>query len=459
MWWLFPLVSFLIVITALPVNDSNVSTALAVDNSNVSSAERKNLPESGVCAHYDKTKRVITITCDSTLSEVNRTIADDKILKRESKDGIWFLNSSLVVSKGATLTLNPNDVKWLKINSEGRSFGVRLWANESQEHLNERIPYFIQILGAINLQGVKVTSWDPLTNNYAIQNPEGTIPRPFLYIQEEADPSLITNSEIAYLGYKSPRKQGLNFYGGDNSTLNNNEIHNLFFGFFSNAVGNITLENNHVYANTKYGLDPHTGTHHMLIKNNRVHDNGHIGIICSLDCYNITIEGNTVFNNTNAGIMVSKNVQDSVVTNNTVYDENTGISVSESSSDKVHHNTISHNRNGIQVKLKSSDNQIHDNYISNSERCGIEVTNSSSNNRIISNSVLNSSTYGVCLSDGPSENIFTNNTISAASGIAVYAKNLNPFKNVFKYNDLLDVLRNPVRLTNSTLTFINNTIK
>ena len=82
-----------------------------------------------------------------------------------------------------------------------------------------------------------------------------------------------------------------------------------------------------------------------------------------------------------------------------------------------------------------------------------------SSNNIISNSVINSSNYGVCLSNGPYENSFSNNTISAASGIAVYANNLNPLKNVFKYNNLLDVLRNPVRLTNSTLTFINNTIK
>lgn len=410
-----------------------------------------------VCAQYDKEKRIITVTCNSTLSEVGRTVSDDSILKKESGDGIWFLNSSLVVSKGATLTINPGDTKWLKISSEGRSFGVRLWANESQEHLNERIPYFIQLLGGINLESVKVTSWDPIRNNYANQKPDGTIPRPFIYIHEGADPSLITNSEIAYLGYKSPRKQGLNFYGGDNSTLKNNEIHNLFFGFYSTAVGNITLENNHVHANAKYGLDPHTGTHDMLIKNNRVHDNGHIGIICSLDCTKIIIEGNTIFNNTNAGIMVSKNVQDSVVAHNTIYDENTGVSVSESSGNKVHHNTISDSKNGIQLKRNSSNNQVHDNSISNSERCGIEITDSSSSNMIISNAILNSSTYGVCLSDGSSENIFSNNTIIAASIYAVYAKNLDPFKNVFNYNNLVDVPSNPVRLTNSTLTFINNT--
>ena len=43
-----------------------------------------------------------------------------------------------------------------------------------------------------------------------------------------------------------------------------------------------------------YGLDPHTGTHDIVIRNNTVHDHGAMGIICSLDCYNVTIENNTV---------------------------------------------------------------------------------------------------------------------------------------------------------------------
>jgi poly(beta-D-mannuronate) C5 epimerase len=52
------------------------------------------------------------------------------------------------------------------------------------------------------------------------------------------------------------------------------------------------IEDNHVHDNTIYGLDPHTGTHDMIIRNNVVHNNGEEGIICSEDCYNITIEGN-----------------------------------------------------------------------------------------------------------------------------------------------------------------------
>jgi hypothetical protein len=42
-----------------------------------------------------------------------------------------------------------------------------------------------------------------------------------------------------------------------------------------------------VYHNANYGLDPHTGTHDMIIRRNIVHDNGAQGIISSLNCYNV----------------------------------------------------------------------------------------------------------------------------------------------------------------------------
>ena len=70
-----------------------------------------------ICAHYDKNKRVIFVICNSTLSELYETIADDHILRKETSDKIWFLNSSIFVSKGVVLTIKPDDVKWLKISS------------------------------------------------------------------------------------------------------------------------------------------------------------------------------------------------------------------------------------------------------------------------------------------------------------------------------------------------------
>jgi hypothetical protein len=66
----------------------------------------------------------------------------------------------------------------------------------------------------------------------------------------------ITNSELAYLGYKDPDdnqgRSGLLYYGGDGSIIKNNDIHHLGFGFYSSGVGNITLEDNLVTHNYMY---------------------------------------------------------------------------------------------------------------------------------------------------------------------------------------------------------------
>src|SRR6476620_9690486 len=63
-----------------------------------------------ICAHNDKNKRVIFVVCNSTLTELYEAIADDRILRKETSDKIWFLNSSIFVSKGVVLTIRPDDV-------------------------------------------------------------------------------------------------------------------------------------------------------------------------------------------------------------------------------------------------------------------------------------------------------------------------------------------------------------
>ena len=231
----------------------------------------------------------------------------------------------------------------------------------------------------------------------------------------------------------------------------------MYYGFYSERIGNITIENNTVHSDIKYGLDPHTLTHDMIIRNNTVHSNGHIGIICSLDCKNITIEGNTVYNNTKAGIMLSKNVQDSIVKDNEIQGENTGISVSESSKDEVHGNVIRNSTYGIQVKLNSLNNIIENNYIDYSDKCGVQVSDKSSSNIIISNSILNPAKSAICLFEGPTTNAIKNNTVDASGSYAVYARN-SPYKdNVVKENVFLNVTGTPIKMVNSTLTVINNT--
>ena len=302
------------------------------------------------------------------------TVSDDNVLKKESTDGIWFLNSSLVVMKNATLTINPNDAKWLKISSEGTSFGVRKLLAADQGS-NEPTSYAIQVFGSLDIRGVKVTSWDPGTNNYTKQRLDGAIPRPFIAIEDGSDSSHIADSEIAYMGYNSSRKQGLSFYGGDNSTMTGNRIHDLWYGFISVNVGHILIENNTVYDNYRYGIDPHMGSHDMVIRNNHIY-NSRIGLICSLGCSNVIFENNIIEKNNEVGLMFSRNTVNSIAKYNKVSASDTGISISGSHLNKVHGNDLLNNTVALAIKDNSSNNFSFNNNISAPRNCGILVVSS-----------------------------------------------------------------------------------
>lgn len=357
---------------------------------------------SSSCITYNASARVITVTCSSaTMTDIYNHIHDDSILNKQSADGVWLLSANLLVSKGAVLRIDSNDTTWLRISSDATGTGRSITT-----------PYSIDVHGSLKIDSVKLTSWNTLTNNYATSNgtrhdlgvgkSESTVPgapRPFITVEKDATgPTDITNSEIAYLGYEKGSftgsgTSGLNYYGGDGSVLKGNDIHNLYFGFYSSGVGRFVIENNQIHDNTIYGLDPHTGTHDTIIRNNVVHDNGQFGIICSLNCNNITIENNEVYHNsdknTGAGIMFSRNMVNSVARNNNIHDEPAAaISISASQNNQIYNNTISNSGDGINIK-NSSNNRIHDNTVINSAS-GINADrDSGSSNTIYNNQFVN----------------------------------------------------------------------
>jgi poly(beta-D-mannuronate) C5 epimerase len=370
---------------------------------------------SSSCINYDQSARLIIVTCTSAnLSDVYNELKDPSILDIQkqrhpdssfsSSNNVWLLNANLTISKGATLYINSTDTSWLKIISDGTT------------------AYSIDVHGSLKVDSVAITSWNPTTNYYAISNGTRTLqsdgyevhagsPRPFIKIEKDATGTTdITNSEIAYLGYEGgvgASVTGLTYLGGHGSTLQNNNLHDLYFGFYSSNVGNMIIEGNHIYNNSKYGLDPHTGTHDMIIRSNVVNDNGGIGIICSLDCYNITIEKNEVYRNVEPGIFFSRNMYNSVARNNNVHDEATAIFISQSHDNEIYNNTISNTTNAIYVKDNSSNNNIYQNTVISSTN-GINVKSAGSGNTVYSNAIINGSQTGKDITDRGSTN---NNTI------------------------------------------------
>ncbi len=356
---------------------------------------------SASCISYDASDMIISISCKgANLRDIHNQLNDPNILRMESEDGVWRLNAGIVVEEGATFYINSSALSWLKILSKKSEQGKQ----EGDEKAKTNI---IEVHGSLKIDSIRLTSWDASTNDY-IRNPgsrdlsenhvEIGTPRPHISIESDATGTTdITNSELAYLGYEggvgAGPDDGITYFGGDGSVIKNNNIHDLYFGFYSNGVGNITIENNAIHHNVHYGLDPHTGTHDMIIRNNRVYDNGGIGIICSLDCFNIIIENNKVYNNTKMGIMFSRNMYESIARNNVISHEDKGIVISESHDNQIYNNDISDSGRGIDLDKESIDNMIQGNVIRNipdpTDALHIEE-GAADKNTVHSNKIINS---------------------------------------------------------------------
>jgi mannuronan 5-epimerase len=255
----------------------------------------------------------------------------------------------------------------------------------------------------MNIDSVKVTSWNPQTNDYVeshgSRETSGKIvhvgaPRPYIRMERHGMGTLnITNSEIAYIGYEGgcgTGTSGIHYHlAGHGSVIRNNDIHHLYFGFYSVGVGGMVIENNRVHDMGHYGIDPHTGTHDTVYGNNGT------DIICSQDCYNILIEKNVVYNNTGSGIAFSRNMTNSIVRDNNIYDQSRAIHVSQSHNNEIYNNTVSNSKSAIILISNSSANNVYDNNIMNVKKPlridpGLDQVNTIYANRIDNNST---STY------------------------------------------------------------------
>jgi poly(beta-D-mannuronate) C5 epimerase len=318
------------------------------------------------CIDYQPVENTITIVCDASFLDVVDTVNDQSVLE-ELGDGEYLLNANLQIVDGVTFEMSSDvGLQYLKIAGTNG----------------------IIVHGRIQIDGIKITSWDASANDVVQQDINGSIGR--AYIQFAAsEGSEILNSEFAYLGYQEPGQRGFDLFGdggiSHDMEIRGSKFHHMWRGFYSTGAYNITIDGNEYHHNINYGVDPHSGTHNMNITNNWLHHNP-IGMICSNDCYNIMIEGNEIHHNTKAGIFFSRNMQDSIARNNHIYNSSTGIIVSESSDNQIYDNTIeAATSEGVllfnpiePVDGLTENNLIHNNTISDSSN-GINATRSHDN--------------------------------------------------------------------------------
>lgn len=302
------------------------------------------------CVSYNESIETIEIECDASLEDIDEGISDDHALRSDGNERI--LDANIVIKDGATLTMNGSG-DWLKITDDNG----------------------VIVDGELEIDGMKITSWDEGEDDVIEQDSDGSEERAFIQIRG-SEHVVITNSEFGYLGYNDPGSRGLDVFGPEPSSnieITGNEFHNMWMAFYSREASDIVIDGNEYHHNVKYALDPHTGTFDVQITNNHLHHNP-IGVICSLDCYDILIEGNEVNDNEDVGIFLSRNMHDSIVRDNMLYNETFGIVVAESPDNEIYDNGIEASNTGILLfnPEEPDDGETEDNLIRNNSITGAE---------------------------------------------------------------------------------------
>ncbi|MEX0650145.1 MAG: glycosyltransferase [Candidatus Andersenbacteria bacterium] len=315
-------------------------------------------------------------------------------LLQEIAPGEWILRVSLFLREGATLVIDGESVKWLKLKSEDENFA---WIRGYNSN--------------ILIQNTKITSWNENTNTFDLEYKKDG--RSYILAKYNGRMDVL-NSEIAYLGYgiedgwgETNRHAGgvygiswkiidgsFNKYIVTGNVINN-KFHHNYYGFYTYGVTGMIVRDNEAYENVQYGFDPHDDSNNMIIENNIARDNGNHGIIISKRCFNNIIRNNVSYDNRLHGIMMDRQSNNNIVEGNITYGHVDGIAIYDSHNNLIRNNEIRDNKRGIRANIGSSGNLFENNIITSSNR-GIYIYDDAHSN-IAFNNILTDNEIGVYL--------------------------------------------------------------
>ena len=353
---------------------------------------------SGVTAALDRTTNTIRVTGGTgiTLDRLSKAIGNPTAL-RELQPGEWLAGASIEIDKGASLTLSPPDVSWLKLRSVGPNYAT-----------------LKAFGGGLALTGVCVSSWDDTKQQVDTNTADG---RSFL-LARDGGQMTVDKSQLAYLGFGDTQSYGLSWRTeASGGHVADSDISHLYFGVYSFDVGGLSITNNNVHDSVLYGIDPHTGSHNLKIQNNVVHDNGKHGIILAEDCVDSDISGNVVYRNQHHGIVLYQHSdRNTIVNNETFQNASQGININESGNNVIQGNKVYDNgESGIGIAQTGQDNALRDNDVRGNKQDGVRIVSEATTTELRDNVIGQNDRYGIYVdTDGPftlaGNTIFANRT-------------------------------------------------
>ncbi len=417
---------------ALPAGqDFKLITALTTDSSGNSSAFSSSVSGTGpffTLAADDKGQTTIQVTGSAinvTLAAVQTGLgAGNAALLQNLGNGIWLLNANLFIGPGVTLDLSPQtDVNELRLRSQASVVGAGAAAVTAIDYAS--FVYLRTHSGVMNLNAIKVHSWDPQANTFDQDVSNG---RAYV-IAKYAAALNITNAEMSYLGSADGESYGVSWRDVNESAtpdqlrsrvtgdVIDSQFHHNYYGIYTYQASDMLFRGNQFRDNIRYGFDPHDFTHDVLVENNVAFNNGSHGFIISRGCNNFVFRGNTAYGNNDPsptslahGFMLdpgSPNSEDpQAPSTNNLLENN---------------EAYSNEGYGLRI-LGSNDNQILNNHFYQNGQEGLIIDQNSVGNLVAGNTIRNNVAIGLVVRETADGNTVANNTINENGNHGLYLR-------------------------------------
>lgn len=402
-------------------------------------------------SHGETTIQVTGARSVVTLSDIKTGLGaanKDYLLQPEKE--IWRLNANLLIGPSVTLNISPQSgVSELQLRSEHNEL--------TQARAAPAIDYasFVYLKtedGVMNLEGVKIYSWDAVANKVDENYDNG---RAFILAKFAATLN-IRNADIGYLGSADDESYGVSWRDQNDpgtpdelrtrvtGEVVNSQIHHNYYGIYTFQAQNMIFRDNAFHHNVRYGFDPHDYSHHFIVEDNAAYNNGAHGFIISRGCHNFTFRRNRAYNNLDpdanqahgfmldpGGAEVGKPQipsTDNLLEDNQAYgNEGFGLRVLESHDNTIRNNFFHHNSGGgISIDLASERNTVQGNHLVDNVLYGVILRESSRNNKVLENLIENNGNLGVYIR--ASANEVRGNTLrrNGADGLELRAMEGSP---------------------------------
>mgnify|MGYP000269720180 CR=1 FL=1 len=300
----------------------------------------------GYPSHPDAPKQPITVPA---LAQSLTAIGQPNLLVDQG-GGAWLLRSDVVISPTARLEATAPSISALRLDSTP-----------------DRFPALTRLVatgGHLLIQGVSVVSWDNIAGAVDAEYLDG---RSYLLAQTGGRLDII-DADVSYLGWGDGEPSGLAWRkratktdpktGATGSMLRSN-IHNNYFGQYSEEAYALQVLNNEIHDNVSYGLAPNNYSMNFVVAYNKIYNNGKHGISFSRGSESNWIHNNEVYGNLEHGIMLGRGSNNNKLSDNLIYNNRDGIAIREQGPRTI--NTDGHG----EVTYINQNLQLTSNYVAN----------------------------------------------------------------------------------------------